>query len=83
MAVILLVLGAVHPRIIGAHKQQAAADAGVGKCHQRICGYIDSHMLHRHQHPRSRQRGTDTHLQGHLFVGCPVGAQPRKAGELL
>ncbi len=68
---VLLILGTVHPRVVGGYYHQAAAHTGIGRRKKRIRRHIHSHMLHAAHGADAGNGGTDGHLGGHLFVGGP------------
>ena len=69
---VLLVLGAVHARIVRRHYHHSASHARVGSCEQRIGCYIHSHMLHGAHGTRSGDGSADGHLRRHLLIGGPL-----------
>ncbi|EKD37191.1 MAG: hypothetical protein ACD_75C01225G0001 [uncultured bacterium] len=82
VAVILLVLGGVHLRIVGAHQHQPAADSGVGGGKKRVGGDIDPDVFHGGESPGPGKGGADGHFQADLLIGRPFGIYPFIAGEI-
>ncbi len=68
VAVVLLVLGAVHAGVVGGDQDQPALDAGVGGGEEGIGGHVDAHVLHAHQ-------GAGT---GHRRPECPLPWPPSR-----
>ena len=83
VAAVLLVLGGVHPRVVGHHDDQPGVDAGVGHGIQRVRGHVDAHVLHDAGGPLPRQGGPVGGLHGHLLVGGPLTVDLRETGGLL
>ena len=75
VAVVLLVLGAVHARVVGADDHQAAPDAGDGGGEEGVGGHVQADVLHGDQGPHAGVGGAQRHLHGHLLVGRPLGVQ--------
>ncbi len=76
MAAVLLVLRAVHARIIGNHDHQAAVDTGVGRREQGVGSDIDTDMLHAGHRPAAGDAGADSDFQADLFIRRPFGCDP-------
>jgi len=81
VAVVLLVLGRVHGRVVGGDDHEARVDAGVGAGEQRVGGHIDAHVLHRHQGPAARDGRPQPDLERHLLVDRPLGVHVRVADQ--
>ncbi len=80
VAIVLFVLGAVHPGIVGRDHHEAALDADVGCGHQGIGGHVQSHVLHGHQCAATGEGSSYAHLQGYLLVHRPLYAGIRVVG---
>ncbi len=83
VAVVLLVLGAVHARVVGGHHHHATPDAGVGGRHERVGGDVQAHVLHGGHRPRAGEGGAQRDLHGYLLVRGPLGADFGTCGERL
>ena len=77
MAGILLVLGAVHARVVRHADDHPGVHAGVGDGKQRVCRHVEPHVLHAAEAPLARERGAESRLHGHLFVRGPFGIDLR------
>ena len=73
MPVVLLVLGAVHARVVGGDDDATSVDASVGEGEQGVGGHVEAHVLHDGNGPTSCVGGAKGHLQGHLLVRAPLG----------
>ena len=71
--VVLFILGAVHPGIVGGDQHETAFDAGKGHGHQGIHGDVDTDMLHAGHGPAAGDGGADGDFHGDFFVGRPFG----------
>ncbi len=81
VAVVLLVLRAMHARVVRRHDHDPALGPGIGQGKKRIGGDVQPHVLHGHQNARAAKRGANPHLEGHLFVRRPLGVDFRMAGR--
>ena len=70
---VLLVLRAVHPRVVGHRADQAPVDPGRGGVYEGVRRHVEAHVLHRDQRPAARVGHAEGLLVGHLLVGGPVG----------
>ena len=83
VAGVLLVLGGVHPRVVGHHDDHARVHASVGHGEQGVGGHVQAHVLHAAEGALSRQGGAEGGLHGHLLVGGPLAVDVVKLGGLL
>jgi len=83
VAVVLLVLRAVHGRIIGADDDQSPRDSGVADGKNRIGGHVHADVLHHRQRPGAAQSRADGHFHRDFFIGRPFGVNAVVPGELL
>ena len=72
---VLLGLRRVQSRIIGDDQDQAAHDTDIGRGKRRISRDIEAYLLHRDRGALARIGGCKSSLQGHLFVGGPLGIE--------
>ena len=72
IAVILLILGRKHPRLICSYDHIAAVYPHVSPGKHRVCCHIHAHMLHRYYTSQSCNRCSDSRFHGYLFIGCPL-----------
>ena len=72
VAGVLLVLGRVHPRVVGHADDHPGVDAGVGDGKQGVRRHVEPHVLHAAEAPLSRQGGAEGRFHGHLLVGGPL-----------
>ena len=72
MAVILLVLGAVHLRVVGGDQNQPSPQTGVRKGKERVSGHVHAHVLHDRKGPGPSERRPHGRFQGDFFVGGPL-----------
>ena len=80
VAGILLVLGAVHARVVGHDDDHTGVDAGVGNGKQGVGGHIETHMLHAAKAAVTGQGRAEGRFHGHLFIGGPFGVNLRVLG---
>ena len=80
---VLLVLGGVHPRVVGHRDDHARIDTGIGHSEQRVSGHVESHVLHGAEGPLSCQAGAESHLHGYLLIGGPLTVNIVEFGGLL
>ena len=73
MAGILLVLGAVHPGVVGDDDHHAGVDPGIAAGEQGICRYVEADVLHAAETALACQGCAERGLHGDLFVGRPFG----------
>ena len=73
VAVVLLVLRAVHARIVGGDEDHAAVDAHVGVGEDRVGSHVQTDMLHRGHRAHAAHRRADRRLHGDFLVRRPFG----------
>ena len=83
VAVVLLVLRAVHARVVGRDDHQAGLHPDVRRGEERVGGHVQAHVLHAHQGPAAGHRGADAHFHGHLLVGRPLAVDVLVVGQSL
>ena len=83
VAGVLLVLGGVHPRIVGHADDKPGVDAGVGHGIEGIGGHIEAHVLHAAESAFAGQAGAEGRLHGYLLVGGPLAVDLVVLGSLL
>ena len=69
---VLLVLGGVHPRVVGHTDDHPGVHPGIGHGVQGVGGHVQAHVLHGAEGPLSRQAGPEGGLHSHLLVGGPL-----------
>ncbi len=70
-AVILLILRAVHARVVGGDDDQPAVRPDISKGHQRVGRDVQPHVLHGGERARPGEGGADHHFHGHFLVDRP------------
>ena len=83
VAVVLLVLRAVHRRVVGGHDHEAAGHVDHRRREERVGGDVETHVLHRGERAGAGQRGAGRGLDGHLLVGRPLGVDVVVLGQRL
>ena len=78
-AAVLLVLRAVHPRIVGADDDQPAVGPGNGRVHERVGGDVEPDVLEGDHGPLPGEGSPQGFLVGGLFVDRPGCGEPRPA----
>ncbi|MPN18453.1 hypothetical protein SDC9_165813 [bioreactor metagenome] len=73
MAGILLVLRAMHSRVVGYAYDHTAVYAGVGECEQRVGRDVEPDVLHAAEAALSGKRRAAGGFHGNLFVRSPLG----------
>src|SRR5690606_33836091 len=73
MAVVLLVLRAVHAGVVGRDDDQGAGGADVAGREQRVGGDVQPDVLHGDDGAGASEAGPQRLLQGRLLVGPPLG----------
>jgi hypothetical protein len=71
VARILLVLRAVHRRVIGHHNHQPAVRARHRHVHERVGRHIQPHVFHRHDRTATGVGHAHTFFKCHFFIGGP------------
>ena len=64
VAIVLLILGTVAARVVCGDDHKPRIDSSVGRGEERICGHIQTYMLHGAQSPNAAQAGTERGLKG-------------------
>ena len=72
---VLLVLRAVHARVVGHGHDQAAVDFDQGRVDERIRRHVEPDVLHRHQRPSAGKHRAERLFVGGLLVGAPGGVR--------
>ena len=80
---VLLILGGMHPRIIGHTDYQPGLHPLIGDGKQGVCGHIEAHMLHAAGGPLAPHGGPMGHFQRHLLVGGPLTVDLRILSRFL
>lgn len=75
-AIVLLILRAVHARVVGGDDHQPAVAPDIGKGHQRVGGHVQPHVLHGGERARPGEGSADHHFHGHLLVDRPFAVNP-------
>ena len=83
VAVILFILCGMLARLVCGNNNRTAVNASIGKREERVCRYVQSHMLHRCHRPTACDRCTNRRFQSHLFIGCPFGTDFLVLGKVL
>ena len=83
IAGILLVLRAVHTRVIGNADNHAGVDTGVGDGEQWVGRNVQAHVLHAAEAPLAAHGRAESGLNGDLFIGRPLGVDLRVLGGAL
>ena len=83
VAVVLLVLRAVHAGVVRRDDHDTALQTHVGRGEERVGGHVQAHVLHADQCPAACHRGPDAHFHGHLLVGRPLAVDVVVVGERL
>ncbi len=73
VAAVLLVLRAVHARVVGADDEEAAVGPGDGGVHEGIRGDVEADVLERDEGPLPGERNAEGFLVGDLLVHRPDG----------
>ena len=73
VAAVLLVLRAVHARVVGADDEEAAVGPGDGGVHEGIRGDVEADVLERDEGPFPGERNAEGLLVGDLLVHRPDG----------
>ena len=71
VAGILLVLGAVHPRVVRYADDHAGVYACIGDGKQGICRNVQAHVLHAAKAAAAGQGSPEGRLHGDFFIGRP------------
>ena len=83
VAGVLLILGGVHPGVVGHSDNHTGVDAGIGDGEQGIGGHVEANVLHAAEGPLARQTGAEGGLHGHLLIGGPFGVHLGELGHRL
>ena len=78
VAVVLLVLRAVHRRVVGGHDHEAAGHMDHERREERVGGDVETDVLHRRDAPWRRRARRRRRLDGHLLVGRPLARRRRR-----